>query len=137
MPKKSWLEKYEECNAKGSVVKPVAKDMMGMKKGQAMLIANPKMLADVIREIPAGEVHDTTYLRSKLAEKAGAEITCPVTTGIFLRILAEAAHEDHEAGATISELTPFWRVLPEKAPLRKKVTFDLEPYLEQQALEQS
>lgn len=133
--KKTWSEKYCECNAKGFEIKRVAKDMMGMKKGQSMLIPTPELVSEVIRKIPKGEVKDTPYLRRKLSERVGSEITCPITTGIFLRIAVEAAHEDFEAGCPMNELMPFWRVIGDKAPIIKKVSFDLTPYLEQQEAE--
>jgi hypothetical protein len=132
---KTWGEKYAEINAKGHIVKPVAKDMMGMKKGQLMLIPTPEMVSEVIKEIPKGEVKDTPYLRKILSERVGADVTCPITTGIFLRVAVEAAHEDYEAGCPMSELLPFWRVIGEKAPITKKVSFDLAPYFEQQDAE--
>lgn len=135
--KKTWGEKYAEYNAKGPIVKPVVKDMMGMKKGQSMLIPTPELVSDVIKEIPKGEVKDTSYIRWKLSERVGSEISCPITTGLFLRIAVEAAHEDYEAGCPMNELMPFWRVIGEKAPLIKKVSFDLAPYLEQQDAERS
>lgn len=132
---KSWAEKREEANAKYGEVKPVTKDMMGMKKGQMMLIPSPILVEDALEAIPPGDIKDTKYLRSILAAQRHAEVTCPVTTGIFLRIVAESAHEWHEQGTPISQLPPFWRVLGENAPLRKKVSFDLAPYLAQQAAE--
>lgn len=135
--KKTWSEKYYECNAKGPEVKPVAKDMMGMKKGQSILLPTPILVSEVIKEIPKGNIEDTPYLRKKLSERVGSEITCPITTGIFLRIAVEAAHEDYEAGCPMNELMPFWRILGEKAPIAKKVSFDLAPYLEQQDAERS
>ena len=35
-------------------------------------------------------------LRSRLAKDAGADIACPMTTGIFLKIVAFAAEENRE-----------------------------------------
>lgn len=129
---KSWSEKYDIANAKGHEIKPVRKDMMGMKAGQKMLIATPEMLADIIASIPQGQIRDTSFLRAQLAEQANVDVVCPLTTGIFLRIICEASNEDYQNGAALSELVPFWRALGEKAPMRKKLSFDLEPYLTQQ-----
>ena len=132
---KSWNEKYDIANAKGYEIKRVNKDMMGMKAGQLMLIATPKMVADLIATIPEGEIKDTGFLRTELAKQSETDVTCPVTTGIFVRINCEASNEDYQNGANLSELVPFWRVLGEKAPIRKKLSFDLEPFLMQQSLE--
>lgn len=132
---KSWNEKYDIANAKGHEIKRVNKDMMGMKAGQLMLIATPKMVAEIIATIPEGEIKDTGFLRAELAKQSETDVTCPVTTGIFVRIICEASNEDYQNGANLSELVPFWRVLGEKAPIRKKLSFDLEPFLTQQSLE--
>lgn len=128
----SWSEKYDIANAKGHEIKSVRKDMMGMKAGQKMLIATPKMVADIIATIPHGQIKDTSFLRAELAKQTNVDVVCPLTTGIFVRIICEASNEDVQNGASLSEVTPFWRVLGEKAPVRKKLSFDLEPYLTQQ-----
>lgn len=133
--KKTWSEKYADANAKGHTVSQLHKDMIGMKAGQNMLIATPKMVADIVSAIPAGDVRDTRFIRQELANSVDADVTCPITTGIFLRMVVETAHEDYEAGCSINELVPFWRVMGEKAPIRKKVSFDLAPYLAQQEAE--
>jgi hypothetical protein len=65
-------------------------------------------------------------MRKDLAIEYGAEYTCPVTSGIFLRIVSEAAHEQIEKGAPIGKVTPFWRVVDEKSALNKKLSFGSE-----------
>lgn len=134
---KSWQQKYDDCNAKGPVIKTIDKDMMGMKAGQVMLISTPERVAGTVAEFPVGKVYDSRHLREELAKGAGADVTCPITTGIFLRIVIELEHEKHEVGKPMSELVPFWRVVDEKAPIAKKVSFDLTPYFAQRELEQS
>jgi hypothetical protein len=65
-------------------------------------------------------------MRKDLAVEYGAEYTCPVTSGIFLRIVSEAAHEQIEKGTPISKVAPFWRVVDEKSALNKKLSFGPE-----------
>jgi hypothetical protein len=65
-------------------------------------------------------------MRKDLANEYGAEYTCPVTSGIFLRIVSEAAHEQIVKGAPIDKVTPFWRVVDEKSALNKKLSFGSE-----------
>lgn len=60
-------------------------------------------------------------LRLALAKDRGAEATCPLTTSIFLRIAAEAAWDEMEAGAALANITPFWRVVDPKSDLAKKL----------------
>lgn len=94
-----------------------------MKAGSKMYISNPKTIEAYIRSIPKGSSVDLKTLRNDLAIEHKAEVTCPVTTGIFLRIVAEAANEQLEQGKSIGRITPFWRVVNPKMPLARKLTF--------------
>jgi hypothetical protein len=88
-----------------------------------MLIATPEIVDDYIRQIPAGKSVDVLTLRDDLARGHGAERTCPLTTGIFLRIVAEAAYERHMQGMPWNRITPFWRVIDERSKLAAKLSF--------------
>jgi hypothetical protein len=57
-------------------------------------------------------------LRNRLAGEHHADVTCPLTTGIFIRIASEAAEEDRRAGK--SRVTPYGRVLREGGRLNEK-----------------
>ncbi len=130
--KKSWAEKMEQDH---SVVKILDKDFADMKAGSKMYISNPKTIEAYIRKIPKGSSVDLKTLRNDLAIEHMAEVTCPVTTGIFLRIVAEAANEQLEQGKSIGRITPFWRVVNEKMPLAKKLTFGTDLINEQRKKE--
>jgi hypothetical protein len=84
-----------------------------------MLIPTPKIIDAFIRDIPAGQQINIPTIRKDLAAKYGAEMTCPVTTGIFVRIAAEAAYEEFQQGMPIEKITPFWRVISELPLLQK------------------
>jgi hypothetical protein len=60
--------------------------------------------------------------RRRRRKAHGAEISCPISTSIFARIAAEAALEQSEAGASLSEVTPFRRVIDEASPIAKKLS---------------
>jgi len=77
-----------------------------------MLIPTPRQIESAVREIPAGAVSSPKLIRQTLAKRFGADTTCPLCTGIFLRISAEAAEEMRQAGS--SEITPYWRVVDQK-----------------------
>jgi hypothetical protein len=47
-----------------------------------------------------------------------ASIACPLCTGIFVRIAAEAAEEDRRAGR--KRITPYWRVVRDDGSLNEK-----------------
>ena len=62
-----------------------------------------------MKKIPKGSVVTQGSLRDELAKAAGADATCPLTTGIFLRLVAEASEEEAAAGK--SRVAPWWRVV--------------------------
>ncbi|OYQ37614.1 hypothetical protein CHU95_00870 [Niveispirillum lacus] len=61
-------------------------------------------------------------LRQQLARQHGADATCPVSTAIFLRIVAEAALERLGQGVPMSAITPFWRVIAQRTTLSAKLS---------------
>jgi hypothetical protein len=97
-----------------------------MTAGQMMLISSPADIDSAIRAVPKGTTIAVQALRERLARAAGADVTCPLTTGIFLRIVTEAANEAFESGTPPAALTPVWRVIDRKMPLVKKLSFDPE-----------
>lgn len=72
----------------------------------------------IIRSVPRGSTITVSQIREVLAEEHSADVTCPLTTGIFVRIAAEAAEEDARAGQT--EITPYWRVVKDDGSLNPK-----------------
>jgi alkylated DNA nucleotide flippase Atl1 len=74
-----------------------------------MLIPHPSDVNDRIRKVPRGKVITLTQLREKMAHAAGADTTCPLVTGLFIRIIAEAAADEIKSGK--SRVTPYWRVI--------------------------
>ncbi|MEW6034509.1 MAG: MGMT family protein [Chloroflexota bacterium] len=83
-----------------------------------MLVPKPLDVDAVMRRIGEGKLVTVTQVRERLAREYGADFTCPLTTGIFMRIAAEAAEEDLEAGRT--PVTPYWRVVGTDGRLNEK-----------------
>ena len=131
---KTWGEKFN--SAKPYQVKELHTDFAGMKRGQMMLLPDAKIIDTYIRSLDYGHLEDVKTMRTKLAQQHRAEVSCPVVTGIQLRVVAEAAFEDFQAGTPIEEITPVWRVIDAKTPLLKKITFDPQFVLDQRAHEQ-
>jgi len=130
---KTWAEKLSIDRK--PVVEKVDKDFAGVKAGQMMLIPTPKIVDAYIRHIPKGRQVDVNTIRKDLASEYHAEITCPLTTGIFLRIAAEAAYDEFEKGKSIDKITPFWRVIDEKSNTAKKLSFGTKFLKEQRKKE--
>ena len=61
---------------------------------------------------------------------------CPVSTSIFVRIAAQAALERLEAGADLSEVTPFWRLVEPDSKIAKKLSVDSQWIADRRAAEQ-
>ena len=114
---KSWKEKIN--NDKSFIVKKLDKDFSDMKVGENMLIATPKIIDEYIKQIPKGVNINIKTLRNDLALTYNADTTCPVTTGIFLRIVSEAAYEDLLNGE--KNITPFWRVVDHESKTAGKL----------------
>jgi hypothetical protein len=116
-------------------IRPVPEGRRSMTPGKSMLYPSARMVHDAIREIPEGETISPKELRASLADRYGAEYTCPVTTTMMLRIVAEAANEARENDAAPGEVPPVWRVLDAKASAMKRLTFDPAWILEERARE--
>jgi hypothetical protein len=86
-------------------------DFAGIRAGSSMFVATPKIVDDFVNQLPVGRFISMPELRADLAIENDCDATCPVSTAIFLRVVAEAALEQLEAGATIKDITPFWRVV--------------------------
>lgn len=122
--KKSWKEKLDGKTV--FEVKETDKKFADIPAHSKMLIATPKIVDSYVRKIPSGSQSSIQTMRNDLAIEYGAEYTCPVTSGIFLRIVAEAAYEEYQSGKPLKSITPFWRMADEKSPLAKKVSFGPE-----------
>ena len=102
-----------------NIVKVLDKGFSDIAAGEKMLISSPEKISEFIFAIPKGSFFSIKELRRKLAQKVGADNTCPVTTGIFLRIVSEAAYEDFLNGE--KNITPFWRVVDHESKTASKL----------------
>ncbi len=117
--KKTWKEKLDSGGEPH--VGTMTRTISGIPAGGLMLIPIPRQVDNYIRGIPKGVSKTTKEMGDALAKEAGADISCPLCIGIFTRISAEAAHEAMLTGE--KEVTPFWRIIPPKATVRKKLSF--------------
>lgn len=121
---------------KKSKIVVLEKDFAGVKKGQKLFIATPKIVDDYINKIPFGETRTIERMRRELARRRKCDASCPVSTAIFIRISAQAAIDDLENGKPLSQITPFWRLLCSQDKISKKLTIDPE-WLNAQRLSES
>lgn len=117
---KSWNSRLKQ--AKTPVVKLLEIDFAGLKSGTTMLVSSPQEVEAYINQLPFGTTRTVTQMRADLAQQHAADGTCPVSTAIFLRVVAEAALEQLEKGSTVERITPFWRVVDPSDKVAKKLT---------------
>ena len=114
--KTSWRQKLEKPQeARAVQVPPRMQKTWG--KGR-MLIATPLLVDELVKRIPKGKLATVAQLMGRLARDYHCDTACPMTTGIFLRIVAETAEEDMAAGR--KRVTPYWRVLKTGGLLNEK-----------------
>jgi len=63
----------------------------------------------MMKKVPEGKLVTINEIRAALAKKHKATIGCPMTTGIFAWIAANAAEEQRQEGE--KDITPYWRTL--------------------------
>jgi hypothetical protein len=114
--RKSWREKMENPNLP-KVVK-VSGAMQKRFGGGTVLVPHPRDVEAVIRTVRRGRLVTVRQIREYLAGKYRTESTCPLTTGIFIRLTAEAAEEEARAGK--NKIAPYWRVIKDDGSLNPK-----------------
>ena len=135
MAKKSAREKL--AVEKQSKKVKMDKAWAGMKPGETMFVATPLMVDAYIREIPHGATKSIPDMRDELATQNACDATCPLSTSIFVRMVAEAALEDIADGKAVAEVSPFWRVITSEDKIAKKLNIDPAWIDEQRAMEAS
>lgn len=119
---KTWTEKMK---AAPPHVVVLDKAFAGVPAGARLLISNPREIETFLRDkLPRGRTLSVQQLRRELAAHHGADAACPVSTSIFLRTVAENAWDQVEAGAPLSQVAPFWRVVEPGSPLARKLRAD-------------
>ena len=86
--------------------------------GKRVLVPTPLMVDGLVRSVRKRKLITVGQIREKLAKSFKADSTCPMTVGIFLRIVSEAAEEDHQNGK--KRITPYWRVVKNDGSLNPK-----------------
>ena len=129
----SWGEKYRA--ARPARVTELEKPFAGIPAGAQLFIASPKVIDAYLRGIPPGRTKDVAAMRDSLAKKHKADATCPTSTAIFLRIVAESALERVAAGEAPDAVSPFWRVVEPGGALAQKLSCGPDFIAQQRALE--
>jgi hypothetical protein len=107
-PKKSWREKL--ADSKDLPKTGTATGALSRRWGTGTFVVPAPLEVDgLMKQVPKGRVVTINDLRAALAKRHQVNFTCPITTGIFSWIAANAAAEAEAAGAR--RITAYWRTL--------------------------
>jgi alkylated DNA nucleotide flippase Atl1 len=114
--KKSWMEKLEDKKNLPKVLTlqksyPCynAVHKMGVEIGDTVVLANPREVVHLMKQVPKGKLITLTEICKALAKKHHVQGCCSLTTGIFVMTAANAAEEAVAQGASLD--IPYWRTL--------------------------
>ena len=82
--------------------------------GSRMYFAPPIDYDTVMRRVPLGKLLTVGIIRDYFAKQNGADLTDPMTAGIFVSIAAWASFQRRE------DETPYWRTLKANGELNEK-----------------
>lgn len=118
MPKKkTWTEKLHDSKDLPKVEKIT--DKMSKRWGTGtVVIPAPIEVSEIMKRVPEGKLLTINDIRAALAKKHGATIGCPITTGIFAWVAANAAEEQRQKGE--KQITPYWRTLKKGGQINEK-----------------
>ena len=116
--KKSWREKLADSKDLPKV-QPIPDRMAARWGTGSLVIPAPKEVDQLMRAVPKGKLTTINEIRGALASKHNASISCPITTGIFAWISANAA-EEVAALRPSARITPYWRTLKTGGLLNEK-----------------
>jgi hypothetical protein len=122
LPQDPWNTKLQAKKLPKRV--KLDKDFAGIKAGSMLFVGTPQIIDAYVRSVPGGETRTIERMRRELARKHQCDATCPVSTAIFLRISAQAAIEQMNAGKATTDITPFWRVIEPQSTIAGKLTID-------------
>jgi alkylated DNA nucleotide flippase Atl1 len=121
--KTSWQEKLANSKDLPRIEKIDEKKSKRWGTGTYVIPA-PIEVDAIMRKVPKGKVITINEIRQILAKKHKATIGCPITTGIFSWIAANAADEMERQGK--KRITPYWRTLKTGGILNEKYPGGLE-----------
>ncbi len=121
--KTSWREKLEDSKGLPRVEKIDAKKSKRWGAG-TFVIPAPMEVDEIMKKVPKGKLITINEIRQIVAKRHGATIGCPITTGIFSWIAANAADEAEKEGKT--QITPYWRTLKTGGILNEKYPGGIE-----------
>ncbi len=115
--KQSWREKL--ANSKDLPKSAKIEGKLSKRWGEGTFVIPAPLEVDAaMKKAGRGKLTTIDAIRKALAKKHGTTIACPITTGIFAWIAANAADEAEAEGR--ARITPYWRTLKTGGELNPK-----------------
>jgi hypothetical protein len=115
--KPTWREKLHDSKGHPTVG-PVTGKLSKRWGTGTMVIPAPLEVDEIMKTAKKGRLITIDVIRQILAKKHNADFACPITTGIFAWIAANAADEAEREGRKC--ITPYWRTLKSGGELNPK-----------------
>lgn len=115
--RKTWQEKLADSKNLPKIQKFAKAKNKSMPAGTYVIPA-PMEVDAIMKKVPRGKLITINEIRQKLASKHKVQFGCPITTGIFSWIAANAAEEESSEGKV--RITPYWRTLKTGGELNSK-----------------
>jgi hypothetical protein len=109
----------------------------GIPAGSMLFVGTPDIVASYVKKIPRGETRTIERMRREIARNNDCDAMCPVSTAIFLRMVAEGAWDELQAGKAPDKVVPFWRAIEAGSAIAKKLRADSAWLTHQRAIETS
>jgi len=106
--KRSWVQKLADSRGLPGIGKINGKMSKRWGTGTAAILA-PIEVGEMMMEVQTGKLVTMNEIRVVVAGKHNATIGCPMTTGIFAWIAANAVEEQRQLGE--KDITPYWLTL--------------------------
>ena len=116
-PKDYWTQKLKTDHDLPKVSKIEGKLIKRWGTG-TVCIPSPMEVNNIMKKVPKGKLITINQIRKKVARKHKATMGCPITTGIFAWISANAAEEQKKQGK--KNTTSYWRTLKVDGVLNEK-----------------
>lgn len=92
------------------------------RRGDRLLLPTPLLVAAEVLAVPAGRTLTMSQLRARLALRHDADRTCPLMTGMFVKVIAGAVADDLVHQRT--ERWPIWRLVADDGRISRDWPLD-------------
>jgi hypothetical protein len=113
----SWREKLADDKDLPRIDRIPEKLEPKLGRGQ-MVTPAPREVDALMRLVPPGKLTTVERIAAAIAVQHGVAAACPMSTGIFVWMAANAADEAHRDGE--ADPTPFWRTIKEDGEINPK-----------------